>query len=261
MWLRLSADTIKQYCNTSIIEAWCLQYNQHLGKTLLLPVEEPKSILDQVITETILRKLPEVNDRSVLPIIQFNKSCNFLVPRRKQSTDFTGDFQVIKCGASGHNVRSRPSLKAPPVGMLVLGNRVRVSEYVVNADGCWVLLDDQTKEKYCFNTDGDAWSLAMGHNNVLYLGTLGENVSQIQMGEVTKLNANKRGFNFEANLPEPCFIFGNKPPPLINEQPSYNPFVFGDRPQEPPKLPRKDKFREEKLTNLPKWFKRDDGRK
>ena len=65
MWLRLSAETIKQYCNTSIIEAWCLQYNQHLGKTLLLPVEEPKSILDQVISDTIMRKLPEINDRFV----------------------------------------------------------------------------------------------------------------------------------------------------------------------------------------------------
>lgn len=47
------------------MEAWCLQYNQHLGKTLLLPVEEPKSILDQVITETILRKLPEIHDRYI----------------------------------------------------------------------------------------------------------------------------------------------------------------------------------------------------
>lgn len=63
VWLRLSADTIKQYCNIATIEAWCLQYNQHLGKTLLLPVEEPKSILDQVITETIMRKLPEIHDR------------------------------------------------------------------------------------------------------------------------------------------------------------------------------------------------------
>lgn len=63
VWLRLSADTIKQYCINCVIEAWCLQYNQHLGKTLLLPVEEPKSILGQVITETIMRKLPEVNDR------------------------------------------------------------------------------------------------------------------------------------------------------------------------------------------------------
>lgn len=45
------------------MEAWCLQYNQHLGKTLLLPVEEPKTMLDQVITDTIMRKLPEIHDR------------------------------------------------------------------------------------------------------------------------------------------------------------------------------------------------------
>lgn len=62
--MRLSADTIRQYCNPHVIEAWCLQYNQHLGKTLLLPVEEPKSILEQVITDTILRKLPEINDKT-----------------------------------------------------------------------------------------------------------------------------------------------------------------------------------------------------
>ena len=42
------------------MEAWALQYNQHLGKTLLVPVEEPKSILDEMIKETILRRLPDI---------------------------------------------------------------------------------------------------------------------------------------------------------------------------------------------------------
>jgi len=65
VWLRLNAETIKEYCNSSHLEAWCLQYNQHLGKTLLLPVEEPKSILDQVIKETIQRKRPDVSDEYV----------------------------------------------------------------------------------------------------------------------------------------------------------------------------------------------------
>lgn len=37
---------------------------------------------------------------------------------------------VVKCGASGHNIRSRPSLKAAPVGMLAHGNAVTVQEYV-----------------------------------------------------------------------------------------------------------------------------------
>lgn len=94
--------------------------------------------------------------------------------RRKTSSGHPEGYQVIKCGASGHNVRSRPSLKAPPVGMLVLGNQIGVTEYVVNSDGCWVLLDQATRDKYCFNNEGEAWSLAMGHNNVLYLGTLND---------------------------------------------------------------------------------------
>lgn len=58
--------------------------------------------------------------------------------------------------------------------MLVLGNHIGVTEYIVNSDGCWVLLDQATKEKYCFNTDGEAWSLAMGTNEVLYIGTLND---------------------------------------------------------------------------------------
>lgn len=37
---------------------------------------------------------------------------------------------VVKCGASGHNIRSKPSLKAAPVGMLALGNTVTILEYV-----------------------------------------------------------------------------------------------------------------------------------
>lgn len=60
VWLRLSAETIKQYCVNPVMEAWCLQYNQHLGKTLLLPIEEPKSILEQLIKETIQKRMPDV---------------------------------------------------------------------------------------------------------------------------------------------------------------------------------------------------------
>lgn len=37
---------------------------------------------------------------------------------------------VVKCGASGHNIRSRPGLNAAPVGKLALGNTVTIQEYV-----------------------------------------------------------------------------------------------------------------------------------
>lgn len=39
VWVRLNPDTVRKYCQNGFTEAWCLQYNQHLGKTLLIPVE------------------------------------------------------------------------------------------------------------------------------------------------------------------------------------------------------------------------------
>lgn len=69
VWLRLSSESMLEWCNSGsaaasagnmcLPEAWCLQYNQHLGKTLLAPVEEPKSIVDEMVKEAIARKLPE----------------------------------------------------------------------------------------------------------------------------------------------------------------------------------------------------------
>ena len=46
-----------------------------------------------------------------------------------------GMYTVVKCGASGHNIRSQPSLKAPPVGMLVLGNIITADSDMKNIDG------------------------------------------------------------------------------------------------------------------------------
>jgi len=37
-----------------------------------------------------------------------------------------------------------------------------------------VFLDKPTREKYCFNVDGEAWSMAIGTNNVLYLDSVAE---------------------------------------------------------------------------------------
>ncbi|XP_060534839.1 E3 ubiquitin-protein ligase MYCBP2 isoform X2 [Cylas formicarius] len=230
VWLRLSADTIRQYCGAHIIEAWCLQYNQHLGKTLLLPVEEPKSILDQVITDTITKRIPEIQDKSKHSQI---------------------NYKVIKCGASGHNVRSRPSLKAPPVGMLVLGNRVGVSEYVANSEGCWVLLDKATREKYCFSTDSEAWSLAIG-DNILYLDTVNDS-DEPQISESRKVfnfSCPKSGdFNFSAQESSATVKGG------ATESLSTNPFVFGET-NESSKFLKRD--RREKIKTKPKMSRSEE---
>ena len=41
-------------------------------------------------------------------------------------------YQVTNCGASGHNIRCRASIKATPIGMMVLGNQVSVTQEVSN---------------------------------------------------------------------------------------------------------------------------------
>ncbi|XP_047115899.1 E3 ubiquitin-protein ligase highwire-like [Schistocerca piceifrons] len=230
VWLRLSQDTVQQYCSHGHGEAWCLQYNQHLGKTLLLPVEEPKSILDQVFKETIMRKLPDAAPKEIAV---------------KSSSCGPGEYQVVKCGASGHNVRARPSLKAPPVGMLVLGNQVTVINHVVNAEGTWVQLDKETMRKFCFNTDGEAWSLALSRTDVIYLKKEGQVESeQMEMQSHTTENifsSPKRGFDFSQNTSSSLFSNSegagfNFASPLPSSKDSSapgssasstNPFVFG----------------------------------
>lgn len=52
---------------------------------------------------------------------------------------------VVKCGASGHNIRSRPGLNAAPVGKLALGNVVTIQEYVSTLD-----IVDKDEELYSF---------------------------------------------------------------------------------------------------------------
>ena len=40
VWVRLNPETIEKYCRSNgHREGWCLQYNQHIGKTMLVPVE------------------------------------------------------------------------------------------------------------------------------------------------------------------------------------------------------------------------------
>lgn len=66
IWVRLSTESIRQHCTSTWYpaEAWCLQYNQHLGKTLLHPVVET------VESRAILNPSPDDEDPAPLtPII------------------------------------------------------------------------------------------------------------------------------------------------------------------------------------------------
>ena len=65
-----------------------------------------------------------------------------------------GQYTVVKCGTSGHNIRSACSLAATAVGMLPHDAVVTATSDVVNVDGTWIQLDDVSKDQYCHDQDG-----------------------------------------------------------------------------------------------------------
>ncbi|XP_032681445.1 E3 ubiquitin-protein ligase MYCBP2 isoform X14 [Odontomachus brunneus] len=250
VWLRLNAETIKEYCNSCHLEAWCLQYNQHLGKSLLLPVEEPKSILDQVIKETIMRKRPDTSDDK----------------RKTVTFDAGRSMIVVKCGASGHNIRSKPNLKSAPVGMLALGNTVTIQEYSVNHEGTWVRIDDDSVTKYCFDkgrgVDGEAWSLATNKHGVIYMkieqDLENDPIEKKPMIPDPIVSPSNKGFDF--SIPSVShegfnFTTQNYTPDATEsvEGCNTNPFVFGSYNQHD--SPGSERFTPEKADGTAKFSK------
>ncbi|KAK7168691.1 hypothetical protein R3I93_004867 [Phoxinus phoxinus] len=70
-----------------------------------------------------------------------------------------GLYKVVKTGPSGHNIRSCPNLRGIPIGMLVLGNKVKAVGEVINSEGTWVQLDKNSVVEFCESDEGEAWSL------------------------------------------------------------------------------------------------------
>ncbi|XP_063987126.1 E3 ubiquitin-protein ligase MYCBP2 isoform X2 [Diachasmimorpha longicaudata] len=246
VWLRLNSTTIKEYCNSSHSEAWCLGYNQHLGKALLFPVEEPKSILDHVIKESILRKRTDVGDDK-----RKTGLGDHLMEGKRTMV-------VITSGASGHNIRSRPSLLAAAVGMLTLGDSVTVQEYWINGDGTWVRIDEESAAKYCFS-EGEAWSLAVNKDGVAHMKIEQEsdvNAIEIRMPMSTKEATSSpiaKGFDFSTpsgsnegfNFTSQNFASGTGG--------ETNPFVFGSSSLQG--SPASDKCAAEKNEGCSKFIK------
>ncbi|XP_053668136.1 E3 ubiquitin-protein ligase highwire [Anopheles marshallii] len=63
VWVRLTAESIREHCPASWfpVEAWCLQYNQHLGKTLLHPIVDTCST-KVLLEHTTAKEEPLVAD-------------------------------------------------------------------------------------------------------------------------------------------------------------------------------------------------------
>ncbi|CAB4068655.1 MYCBP2 [Lepeophtheirus salmonis] len=94
-----------------------------------------------------------------------------LKPCRKKRSAWKcpGVYTVVKCGAACHNIRNSPSLSASPIGMLNQGDSVNVINSRESGNEIWVQLDKSSMEKFCLNTEGEAWSLAVSSSDVQHL--------------------------------------------------------------------------------------------
>uniref|UniRef100_A0A8C4T2S5 E3 ubiquitin-protein ligase MYCBP2 n=1 Tax=Erpetoichthys calabaricus TaxID=27687 RepID=A0A8C4T2S5_ERPCA len=148
VWLRLNDETVKKYVPNmnGYTEAWCLSFNQHLGRSLLVPVDVSK---------------------------ETNARCSYDASIREQDTlclrGGPGAYKVVRTGPSGHNIRSCPNLRGIPIGMLVLGNKLKAVGEVTNSEGTWVQLDKNSIVEFCESDEGEAWSLARDRGGNQYL--------------------------------------------------------------------------------------------
>ncbi|KAJ8027887.1 E3 ubiquitin-protein ligase MYCBP2 [Holothuria leucospilota] len=150
VWVRLTFDSIKKFCpdNGHHKEGWCLQYNQHIGKTLLVPVEDPKPLFKDPLT-----------------LEQEEAGTNKELVETKVGGP--GMYHVINCGPSGHNIRCKASLKASAIGMMVSGNVLKViADRKGNDGGLWVQLDKESIAQYCEGKHTEAWALAASKGQV-----------------------------------------------------------------------------------------------
>ncbi|XP_069061349.1 E3 ubiquitin-protein ligase MYCBP2 isoform X13 [Pleurodeles waltl] len=156
VWLRLNDETVKKYVPNlnGYTEAWCLSFNQHLGKSLLVPVDEPRSNADDFFKELNVHGLQEA--------MVHEQDKPFL-------RGGPGVYKVVKTGPSGHNIRSCPNLRGIPIGMLVLGNKVKAVGEVINTEGTWVQMDKNSMVEFCESDEGEAWSLARDPGGNQYL--------------------------------------------------------------------------------------------
>ncbi|KAM8976196.1 E3 ubiquitin-protein ligase MYCBP2 isoform 2-T2 [Pelodytes ibericus] len=277
VWLRLNDETIKKYVPNmnGYNEAWCLSFNQHLGKSLLAPVDnifyasQGAREMD-IFSWTSKAFFPQEQSNTEEFLNDFNVRCTQEVTMREHEVPSLrggpGLYKVVKTGPSGHNIRSCPNLRGIPIGMLVLGNKVKAVGEVVSSEGTWVQLDKNSMVEFCENDEGEAWSLARDPGGNQYLRHEDEQTGLDQGSQTPppspfsmpifcrSTSGNMPGFDYGLGNNKGdhlCAILNSiqsrpsNPAPSILEKaaksPSslvHSPFVFGQSPSfQPPQPP------------------------
>ncbi|XP_009302830.2 E3 ubiquitin-protein ligase MYCBP2 isoform X10 [Danio rerio] len=245
VWLRLNDETVKKYVPNmnGYTEAWCLSFNQHLGRSLLVPVDNIFSASQGV--------------RDIDFLSWTTLSC-FPQEGRSNLDDY------------GKESGGRPSHDANVLD-LGAGQSGGPGLYkVINSEGTWVQLDKNSVVEFCESDEGEAWSLARDRGGNQYLRHV-EEQAVLEHGAQTpppspfSVQAFNRGMASSGAQGFDYGISNNKgdrlsailnsiqsgpflPSPSIFEQAAkpptslvHSPFVFGQslsqQPQPHPQLP------------------------
>ncbi|XP_071198088.1 E3 ubiquitin-protein ligase MYCBP2-like isoform X4 [Salvelinus alpinus] len=202
VWLRLNDETVKKYVPNMnrYTEAWCLSFNQHVGRSLLVPADSLFNASQGVMDICLLSWTPltifpqeargqlEQCVKEVSASGRPSQEAPSMQDRVRQGGGGPGLYKVVKTGPSGHNIRSCPHLRGIPIGMLVLGNKVKAVGEVINTEGTWVQLDKNSVVEFCESNKGEAWALARDHGGNQYLRQ-GEEQSLLEHGAQTPPNS------------------------------------------------------------------------
>ena len=101
-------------CPSGTQSAYALAYSAEKDKEFLEDKEPPSELLEMV------KK-------------QFSVAASSKKPTSKTRQGGLGSYEVVQCGSSGHNVRSKPGLNGTPVGRLIKNSKIEAVEEVRSA--------------------------------------------------------------------------------------------------------------------------------
>nr|XP_026691648.1 E3 ubiquitin-protein ligase MYCBP2 [Ciona intestinalis] len=217
-WVKLGKASCDKYCSDStIVDAWCISHHKHNGRTFLVPVEKSSPKIEEVDKKDDPTKPPIVVDQassaqqhpsfssslfgasSSTPSKSSDLFPTLFSPTAPKTKDFrgSGEYQVIKCGVAGHNIRYNPNIKSPPIGKLVSGNSFMSVDVTTDKTGIWLLMHSTQLTKFCLEAQeaGHGWTLAVTHDGTQYL----QSVSRKSRSS-TNLNTPETSVNLNVNM-------------------------------------------------------------
>ena len=205
-----------------------------------MPPDEPPTSIDDVINQAIQTHFPGRSRRRGVSVS----------PGSAELSAGPAQYEVVRCGPNGHNLRVLPSRDSRSLATVQHGCRLAsVGEFVDGADR-WLKLSNESVSRYCPDAP-EAWAM-ISDATLVFLRRVPQAVVNGHCNMSASLPT-ATSFNFTTNLSK-SFSFGARAASgdsgggsgggslsgSASSVDSGRPFVFGAARQPPPVPPRTD---------------------